>query len=363
MTISPQDGTFNPTLDNKLGITAQCDVTGSGGQATTACWRAQLAECGTVPCDTGRLPPYNATGPTTYAPASVAYGGSPPTYVSTYQFTTLISSNSTSNVTGVIYPGASNKVEVKATCIIEGQYALTAVQNWPAQMQLCGPNGGQPCSGNSYDPGAPTLTPSKVTYNSTNNRYTAEYTFTIDDAWKGQPITHRYFLCLYEDASANVVQNEGSFIQDPAFASISPPPTIQIHSVRPAPPCPCHACREAAHVLLAVCRPGLRAPVAAAPRWWATSPAPVGPDGDIGIVGLGTTGDTAAPDSDSITCSSGVALGMDTARFNATSPLPDVAKLIKPAATQPASAQPATAQPAASLATAAKPTASLAAAT
>ena len=108
--------------------------------------------------------------------------------------------------------------------------------------------------------------------------------------------------------------SEGSFIQDPAFASISPPPTIQIHSVRPAPPCPCHACREAAHVLLAVCRPGLRwgrairgtgvsisasdgpgrltpplpparlrtppachacsAPVAAAPRWWATSPPP-----------------------------------------------------------------------------------------
>ena len=102
--------------------------------------------------------------------------------------------------------------QVKATCIIEGQYALTAVQNWPAQMQLCGPNGGQPCSGNSYDPGAPTLTPSKVTYNSTNNRYTAEYTFTIDDAWKGQPITHRYFLCLYEDASANVVQKSGASI-------------------------------------------------------------------------------------------------------------------------------------------------------
>ena len=101
---------------------------------------------------------------------------------------------------------------MKATCIIEGQYALTRVQNWPAQMQLCGPTGGSTCSGNSYNPGIATLTPSKVTYNTTSNRYTAEYTFTIDDAWKGQPITHRYFLCLYKDANANVVQKSGASI-------------------------------------------------------------------------------------------------------------------------------------------------------
>lgn len=50
--------------------------------------------------------------------------------------------------------------QVEATCIIEGQYALTGVQNWPAQMQLCGPTGGAECSGISYDSSEPLITPS-----------------------------------------------------------------------------------------------------------------------------------------------------------------------------------------------------------
>lgn len=51
--------------------------------------------------------------------------------------------------------------QVQATCIIEGQYALTSVQNWPAQLQLCGPTGGQECSGISYDGTEPVIIPSE----------------------------------------------------------------------------------------------------------------------------------------------------------------------------------------------------------
>ena len=51
--------------------------------------------------------------------------------------------------------------QVQATCIIEGQYALTNVQNWPAQIQLCGPTGGDECSVSAYDPAVGFLIPSE----------------------------------------------------------------------------------------------------------------------------------------------------------------------------------------------------------
>lgn len=132
----------------------------------------------------------------------------PPYSLGTAQ--TIISSDQTSDITGVIYPGPANKVQVRAageggaedvaggrggegtppaashlgipacvlfmlssaftlsrvpaqveaTCIIEGQHALTDVQNWPAQLQLCGPTGGKECSGISYDAADPVLIPS-----------------------------------------------------------------------------------------------------------------------------------------------------------------------------------------------------------
>ncbi len=52
-------------------------------------------------------------------------------------------------------------LQVQATCTIKGQYALKSVQNWPAQMQLCGPTGGQLCSGIAYDAADPVIIPSK----------------------------------------------------------------------------------------------------------------------------------------------------------------------------------------------------------
>ena len=168
--------------------------------------------------------------------------------------------------------------------------------------------------------------------------------------------------------------SEGSFIQDPAFASIVPPPTVQIYPVRALPQLPRRAApdQHPPHGLGAARSqggPGLRQTGRQPPRnitelagggpgpqcrWrrlltrapsHALVPCVQCPGGGcaslvgyfsgllppanaIGIVGLGTTGDTAAPDSDSITCSSGVALGVDTARWNATFALPDVGQRV-----------------------------------
>ena len=52
-------------------------------------------------------------------------------------------------------------MQVKAFCKIEGEHAVTSTPNWPAQVQLCGPTGGEECQGISYNASAPTLTPSK----------------------------------------------------------------------------------------------------------------------------------------------------------------------------------------------------------
>lgn len=73
----------------------------------------------------------------------------------------------------------------------------------------------------------------KVVYNKSTNAYTATYRFTIDEAWRGQPITHRYFLCLYKDAAGKVVQKSGASID--VYAPPPPPPPLPPPSPFPPP--------------------------------------------------------------------------------------------------------------------------------
>ena len=51
---------------------ALCEVTGSGAQAGSACWRASLTLCGATPCNTAALPPYGDPGSTLITPGEPA---------------------------------------------------------------------------------------------------------------------------------------------------------------------------------------------------------------------------------------------------------------------------------------------------
>ncbi|PRW58476.1 hypothetical protein C2E21_2859 [Chlorella sorokiniana] len=380
-----------------LQIEAQCDATGSGAVNSAGCWQAQLTLCGDKECNPALLPPFGAAGSALYDPAhvhtspfycsspaaskpaakaptpaqvremqqvAVHWPPPPPYTLGTAQ--TIITSDQTSDLTGAIYPGPANKVQVQATCIIEGQYALKDVQNWPAQLQLCGPTGGQECSGISYDAAQPVLIPTKVTENKTSDTYTATYTFEIPDAWKGQPITHRYFLCMYKDEQEKVVQKSGASIDVPSPPRPPAPPPYNIFELLPIGTgstktrlgCTCGHITQLrvgfinipargtyASTVSFKCSDGqvVQDPAAAlnppptvqvynCPGGECTTLTgyfgqPVG--SSVGIVGVENLG-TATADSSTVACSAGsVFLGVDTARYILGTPLANAARLIR----------------------------------
>ena len=120
------------------------------------------------------------------------------------QATASIYSPQQDPVTGVIYAPVSNQLIVYATCKVGGLYAQLGVDNWPAQLQLCGsPPGNGTCQAVKYNASVGTIQPTTVTYSPARNLYTAYYNFTVTPAWDvTQLITHRYFICLYDDTSA-----------------------------------------------------------------------------------------------------------------------------------------------------------------
>lgn len=130
-----------------------------------------------------------------------------------------------------------NAVHVNATCRIQGQNAVIAGSHWPAQLQACGaPAGSANCGGNTFDPALPVVFPYRVHY--TGGEYWASYSFSMKPAWlNNQDITHRYFLCLYNDTAGTVVQKSGASI-DVYAPPPPPPPNPPPQPPQPPPPPP-----------------------------------------------------------------------------------------------------------------------------
>ena len=159
-------------------ITAKCAVTGSGGQATTACWRAQLAECGHSPCDTGQLPAYNSSGPTTYAP------GEPASQLSATASQPL---SSAASLFG--YCVLSN-----AVCCCSRPAPCTSAVPAPAPRLRAAS-----CQPSSQSRAAClrrlAASAANVTYGGAPPTYSSTYQFSVNDAWK-QANTHYCESCL-----------------------------------------------------------------------------------------------------------------------------------------------------------------------
>ena len=100
--------------------------------------------------------------------------------------------------------------QVTATCQVAGKYAQTGPNNWPAQLLICGsPPGSSYCTRAAYNSSLPILLPNSVTYDGSS--YTASYAFQVSNAWIApQPITYRYFICLYDNSSGSVSQRSGA---------------------------------------------------------------------------------------------------------------------------------------------------------
>ncbi|KAL4426146.1 hypothetical protein ABPG77_007428 [Micractinium sp. CCAP 211/92] len=123
-------------------------------------------------------------------------------------------------VLGFIYASSSgnNTVPVTATCTVQGRYAQSGVENWPAQILACGsPPGSAMCLNTNYDPSVDLLQPVNVTYN--GSTYIATYQFNLNDALVTPPITYRYFICLYSDdqnTPATISRRAGASVDVPA---------------------------------------------------------------------------------------------------------------------------------------------------
>ena len=144
---------------------------------------------------------YSWRFPTTACPLVLPPPSPPPPPVQMGQATASIFSPQQDPLTGVLYAPPDNNVTAYATCQVTALYAAVGQLNWPAQMQLCGsPPGSDSCVGVKYNASNPTLQPFSVTFDNTTNKYTAYYNLAVYPAWDSQqPITHRYFLCLYID--------------------------------------------------------------------------------------------------------------------------------------------------------------------
>ncbi|KAL4426142.1 hypothetical protein ABPG77_007424 [Micractinium sp. CCAP 211/92] len=103
-------------------------------------------------------------------------------------------------VLGVIYVPSTNSVPVTATCTVQGRYAQSGRENWPAQILACGnPPGSDVCVNTDYDPNVAQLQPGEsadgrclqmnVVYD--GSRYVATYQFTLNNALLFPPITFR----------------------------------------------------------------------------------------------------------------------------------------------------------------------------
>ncbi|KAL4443916.1 hypothetical protein ABPG75_011653 [Micractinium tetrahymenae] len=148
-------------------------------------------------------PPPSPPSPPPPPPKALFGGIAQATIDSSFMDTTL----------GVIYAPSTNTVPVTATCTVQGRYAQTGRDNWPAQILACGnPPGSDVCVNTDYDPNVPELQPGKpaflhllgtcsfvlsVVYD--GSKYIATYQFTLSNALLQPPITYRYFICLYND--------------------------------------------------------------------------------------------------------------------------------------------------------------------
>ena len=159
--------------------------------------------------------------------------------------------------------------QVIGTCSVRGKYAQVGANNWPAQLIICGdPPGASSCAGAVYNSSLPVIEPGallrqrrqaprqqgcklfrrqhscsilplrpavcgsaalaaaaaetccltarvclcradNVTYDGVT--YTATYTFQVTPAWIApQPITYRYFACLYNNTNGAISQRSGA---------------------------------------------------------------------------------------------------------------------------------------------------------
>ena len=98
------------------------------------------------------------------------------------------------------------------------------LQNWPAQLQLCGDT----CNGIQYNASGSFYYPQSVVYNPSIQSTTAYYSFNLTGAWLGTALTNRDWICLYNDELGNITKRSEASLT--VYAPPPPPP--------PPPPSP-----------------------------------------------------------------------------------------------------------------------------